>query len=75
MGLKQPRSGSAAEIFLAYLKHSDCSIRLSLNPFTWYRNSLNCYWGASDRDPGLICSIRIRFLFIAVILYVDDGRW
>jgi len=60
-----------------YLTHSDLSVKLFLNPFAWLRQPIayEAHWGPTNLDPGLICYVRMRFIFVAATIYVDDGRW
>jgi hypothetical protein len=60
-----------------YIKHSDLSIKLFLNPCSWFTNPLDwdCHWGSTYMDPGLVLYATIRFLFVRVHIHIDDGSW
>ena len=59
--------------FLLYLKNSDISFYLSLNPYGWTIDySITT---ETDMDPGLILHFTLTLGPINITIYIDDGSW
>lgn len=56
-----------------YIKNSNITIELMLNPFKWsiYNYSVT----KTDMDPGLIWLGRYIIGPIGIHIVIDDGRW
>lgn len=61
--------------FWNYLKWSDLSIEVCLNPLRWGRFHYQFYTGKTDMDPGLIVSILLTAGPFQIVFYIDDGSW
>lgn len=57
-----------------YLKGSDLSVELRLNPLKWGRFYYHCAT-KTDMDPGLIISILLIAGPFQFSFYIDDGSW
>lgn len=59
-----------------YLKYSHLMVSLTLNPFDWFRAPVYCHIETeSDMDPGMLLHVTAKFLFLKILVIIDDGRW
>jgi hypothetical protein len=59
--------------FLLYLKNSDISFCLALNPCGW---RIDCsITTETGMDPGLILHFTLTLGPINITVYIDDGSW
>jgi hypothetical protein len=56
-----------------YIKNSDLSIELFLNPFKW--GIYHYVETKSDMDPGLLIVFRLTVGPIGIHFYINDGKW